>query len=199
MQAAQSRRKDLSILILCATTGVLYCATHIANGWLFGWFEVTEHISFIYLPSFLRLVNVLVLGLVWGTLGTAVGGALLFFWNNSGSVWLDICNTSISAGSAALAVMLMQLMQKRPLSLTRFSDLLQLALFYAVLNALTHHVLWSVLDRSQLVDPNQLMYMVIGDINGAIIGALGLRWLAGNTQLIQRMREKATESSDTPR
>ena len=146
----------------------------------------------IYLPSFLRLANVLVLGLLWGTLGTTFGGALLFFWM-SDSLWLSIANTTISAGSAALAVMLMRFMQKRALSLTRLDDVLQLALFYALLNALTHHLLWSMLDTSQLVDPNQLMYMVIGDVNGAVIGALGLRWLARRTQLIQYLREKARE------
>ncbi len=184
--------KDPTILILVILTGCLYCATHLANNWLFSGLEVTGHIRFIYLPSFLRLANVLVLGLLWGTLGSAFGGALLFFWMND-SLWLSIANTTISAGSAALAVMLMRFMQKRALSLTRLDDVLQLALFYALLNALTHHLLWSMLDTSQLVDPNQLMYMVIGDVNGAVIGALGLRWLARRTQLIQYLREKARE------
>ena len=197
MQTEQSARKNLSLFVLCATAGALYCITHIANGWLFDGLEVTEHISFIYLPSFLRLVNVLVLGLIWGTLGTAFGGALLFFWGSSDSLWLSICNTAISAGSAALALALMHFMQKRPLSLTRLSDLLQVALFYSLLNALTHHVLWSAFDTSQLVEPNQLAYMVMGDINGAVIGALGLRWIARHTKLIEYVRQKATAPATT--
>jgi len=183
------------MLIWVALAGCLYCATHMANSWLFNQLEITEHISFIYLPSFLRLANVLILGLIWGTLGTAFGGALLFFWMHD-SLWLSLCNTIISAGSAALAVVLMQWMQKRSLTLTRLRDLLQLALFYALLNALTHHLLWSAWDTSQLVVPHQLLYMVVGDVNGAIIGALALRWLAHHTRMVTVVRRKATTPSE---
>jgi hypothetical protein len=191
MHPSSNPSKDFSILIWVVLAGCLYCAMHITNGWLFCQLELTEHISFIYLPSFLRLANVLVLGLVWGTAGTALGGALLFFWMSDG-LWLSVCNTAISAGSAAMAVVLMRVMQKRSLALTRLSDLLQLALFYSLLNALTHHLLWSLLDTSQLVNPHQLIYMVIGDVNGAVIGALVLRWLAHHTRLVQLARQKAS-------
>jgi hypothetical protein len=37
--------------------------------------------------------------------------------------------------------------------------------------------------------------MVIGDMNGAILGALGLRWLARNTKLIDMARQKANTSA----
>lgn len=192
MQTEPHRHHDLSTLILVALAGVLFCTVHIANAWLFHHFEVNEHIGFIYLPSFLRLANVLILGLVWGTLGTAFGGVLLFFWLHD-NLWMSICNTTASAGSAALAVVLMRFMQKRPLSLSRLQDLLQLAALYALLNALVHHVLWSVLDPTQLIDPNQLFYMVVGDLNGAILGALALRWVARNTKMVDFLRQKATE------
>lgn len=199
MQTEPHRHRDLSTLILVALAGVLFCAVHIANAWLFHNFEVNEHIGFIYLPRFLRLANVLILGLVWGTLGTAFGGMLLVFWLHD-SLWMSICNTTASAGSAALAVGLMRFMQKRPLSLTRLQDLLQLAALYALLNALVHHVLWSMLDSTQLIDPNQLFYMVVGDLNGAILGALALRWVARNTKMVDFLRQKATEPppSHTP-
>ena len=179
------------ILALVLVAGVLFCAVHLLNGWLLQSLELTEHISFLYLPSFLRLMNVLVLGMLWGTAGTAVGGALLFFWMQD-SVLLSVLNTAISAGSAALAVWCMQIFQQRQLSLTRLSDLLQLALLNALLNPLLHHLLWLQLDHSQLTSPHQLIYMMIGDINGAIVGALGLRWLAAHTGLIAYAREKAT-------
>ena len=192
MQAQPARQYDFSTLVLVAVAGGLFCCVHIANSWLFRDLEISEHIGLVYLPSFLRLANVLILGLVWGTLGTAFGGALLFFWMQD-SLWLSIVNTIASAGSAALAVVLMRFMQKRTISLTRLGDLLQLALFYALLNALAHHVFWSALDPSQLVESHQLAYMVIGDLNGAILGALALRWLARNTQLVDVLRQKAAE------
>jgi integral membrane sensor domain MASE1 len=197
MSTSTPNRFDIGALALIALAGSLYCITHIANSWLFHKWDISDHVGFIYLPSFLRLANVLILGLAWGTLGTAVGGFLLFFWTQE-SLWLSICNTTVSAGSAALAVVLMRFMQKRTLALTRLSDLLQLALLYALLNALSHHLMWSVVDPAQLIDPNQLAYMVIGDLNGAIIGALLLRWLARNTQVVQFLRQKAVEPPPLP-
>lgn len=180
-------------LFLAVLAGVLFCVVHLLNGWLLSAFEISNHISFLYLPSFLRLVNVLVLGMLWGTLGTAIGCLLLMPWSQD-TVFLSLVNATASAGCAALAVMLMRFMQKRPLSLARFSDLLSLALLYALLNALIHHALWSMLDPSQLVNPNQLAFMMVGDINGAVIGALVLRWLARHTRLVAFARTRATQA-----
>jgi hypothetical protein len=112
------------------------------------------------------------------------------------SLLMSVLNTTVSAGGAALAVWLMRIQQGRPLLLSRLSDLLKLSLLYALLNALLHHLLWSYVDPAQLVAPYQLLYMVIGDINGAILGALGLRWLARNTKLIDLARQKAQTSAN---
>jgi hypothetical protein len=191
MPSENSSLSRLAILLLVLTAGALFCALHIFNGWLVQSIEVTDHISFLYLPSFLRIVNVLVLGMLWGTAGTAVGGALLFFYMQD-SLLLSVLNTLVSAGSAALTVWCMQILQQRKLSLTRLSDLLLLALFNALLNALLHHWVWAELDPNQLVSPNQLVYMMVGDINGAIVGALALRWLATHTGIIHYARQKAS-------
>jgi hypothetical protein len=150
MPTNSQRLPRLTVLLLVLATGVVFCTVHILNGWLLEFVEVTAHISLLYLPSFLRIVNVLVLGTLWGTVGTAIGGALLCVWSED-SLLLGTLNTAISAGSAALAVWCMQVFQQRPLSLTRLSDLMQLALFNALLNALFHHFLWAQLDPSQLI------------------------------------------------
>ena len=192
-QKTETRLSHLSIFLLVMTAGTVFFTVHILNSWLLNAVEITNHISLLYLPAFLRLMNVLVLGMLWGTLGTAVGGALLFFWMQD-SLLMSCLNTSVSAGGAALSVWVMQILQGRRLSLSRLSDLLKLSLFYALLNALLHHLLWSFWDPAQLVSPNQLLYMVIGDINGAVVGAVGLRWLARNTKLIDVARQKANAS-----
>lgn len=188
---------NLTVLVLALCAGVLYCGTHMLNAWLFKYLEFSDHISFLYLPSFLRLANVLVLGMVWGTLGTAIGGGLLLLTMSWQETWLlAIANLFVSAGSAALAVTVMQILQKRKLALTRLSDLLQLAVLNALLNSLIHHVVWSVLEPSLLVDANQLPYMLVGDINGAIVGALILRWLARHTAIVARTRQRATQDDN---
>lgn len=186
--SSSSRATMLALVVLA---GILYCIVHLLNAVLMKSVEVSDHISFLYLPSFLRLMNVLVLGLVWGTLGTAFGGILLmYFWVND-SFLMALCNTVVSASGAALAVLAMRILQQRPLSLTKLSDLLQLALLYALLNALLHHLLWTTFDPAQIVSSNQVAYMVIGDLNGAILGALALRWLATHTRLIELIRQRA--------
>ena len=194
-QKHEARLSHLSVFLLVMFSGTLFFTVHILNSWLLHAIEISDHISLVYLPAFLRLMNVLVLGMLWGTLGTAVGGALLFFWMQD-SLLMSIFNTIVSAGGAALSVWLMQILQGRPLSLSRLPDLLKLSLFYALLNALLHHLLWSFLDPTQLVAPNQLFYMVVGDINGALVGALGLRWLARNTKLVDLVRQKANASEN---
>lgn len=179
-----------ALFFLAILGGAVFCSVHLLNGWLLANFEVTSNINFIYLPSFLRLANVLVLGMLWGTAATAVGGVLLMWWSTD-SWLLDLCHTVISAGVAGLSIVTMQILLQRRLSISKLSDLLRLALFYSLLNALSHHVVWSLLDPSKLVDPNQVLYMVMGDINGAVLGALALRWIAQHTPLINFARRKA--------
>ena len=184
---------NLAVLVLALSAGALYCATHMLNAWLFKYLEFSDHISFLYLPSFLRLANVLVLGMVWGSLGTAVGGVLLLLTMSWQETWLlAIANILVSAGCAALSVAVMEILQKRKLALTRLSDLLKLAVLNALLNSLIHHSVWSVLEPSLLVDVNQLPYMLVGDINGAVVGALVLRWLARHTPIATQARERAS-------
>jgi hypothetical protein len=183
----------IELIGLAIAAGVLFCAVHLLNGWLFASLEISPHISFLYLPSFLRLANVLLLGMVWGTLGTGIGCAILIAWSPD-NLFLSVANGTIAAGSAALSVFLMRVMQKRPLSLVRLSDLIALAVFYALLNALVHHAMWSVLDPTQLITPYQLFFMMVGDLNGAVLGALGLRWLAKNTQMVSLARQRVAQA-----
>jgi hypothetical protein len=199
-----TNHKDSSFPIALAgvviAAGVFFCGVHLLNSWLFSSLEISPHISLLYLPSFLRLANVLVLGMVWGTLGTAIGCMLLIAWSPDNLV-VSLANATISTVVAALAVLLMRFMQKRRLSVVRLSDLLALALLYALLNALIHHAMWSVFDPAQLVDENQMLFMMLGDLNGAVVGALLLRGLAKHTRLVSLVRQRAAQApvDDDPR
>ena len=184
------------MLIIASLMGVLFCALHLFNGWALRGIEFSEHISLIYLPGFLRLVHVLVLGMFWGTTATAIGGLLLLFWGHDGLL-VGLANIGVSATVAMLSVFLMQLLRGRPMALTRLGDLIQLALLYALLNAALHHLIWSWLEPSQLIQPAQLFYMMWGDINGAIVGALVLRWVARHTGLKRLLRERSQSVDDS--
>jgi len=182
--------------MFAAAAGLLFCALHLLNSWLLSYFEFSNHINLVYLPSFLRLANVLVLGMLWGSVATALGGFMLMWWFND--PWLiALSNALISACVAALAVGIMQVQLNRRLTLSKLSDLIQVAVLYALLNALCHHLMWSILDPQQLIELPQLLYMVIGDLNGALIGALVLRWLALHTTMVESVRNLSHSHSHT--
>ncbi|WP_408596449.1 hypothetical protein [Limnohabitans sp.] len=189
---------SFDLMALSILAGGLFCGMHLLNGWLLKQVEINHHISLIYLPGFLRLANVLVLGLLWGSIATTMGGIMLMLWTSE-SWGIALSNVAVSAGGAALAIVALQVLLQRRLSLGKLSDLLRLALLYAVLNALCHHVLWSLIDPSQLVDRQQVFYMVIGDVNGAVIGAFALRWMAQHTRIKRFARRQAfgSEAVDT--
>ena len=183
-------RSVFALFVASSLAGVLFCASHLLNAWLFQAVAISDHISLIYLPAFLRLFNVLVLGLLWGTLGTAIGGVLLLAWTHDATLWIGLFNICVSAGVAAISVVLLQVLLRRRLSITRLNDLLLLSVLYALMNALMHHVLWTIVDPSQLLYPRQVFEMMLGDLGGAVLGAWLLRLLARNTALIKLIRSR---------
>jgi hypothetical protein len=183
-------RSVFALFVASSLAGILFCASHLLNAWLFQAVAISDHISLIYLPAFFRLFNVLVLGLLWGTLGTAIGGVLLLAWTHDATLWIGLFNICVSAGVAAVSVVLLQVLLRRRLSITRLNDLLLLSVLYALMNALMHHVLWTIVDPSQLLYPRQVFEMMLGDLGGAVLGAWLLRLLARNTALIKLIRAR---------
>jgi hypothetical protein len=150
---------------------------HFSNGWVFSFLEVTPFVNLIYLPSFLRMLNVLVLGKFWGTLATALGGVFLMQMSNDQSI-VSLMNVLCSASGPLLAVMAFRYFTGRDVSLQSLKDLGIVTLGYCAVNAIVHHLVWSQFDTVQLVAPQQLLWMMLGDFNGALIGAYGLKWVA---------------------
>lgn len=162
-------------LILIGILAIAYPALHIFNSFVFKFTEISPHISLIYLPAFLRLFNVLVLGPRDGTLATLLGGVLLMrYFNDTTAVGL--LNIACSAGGPLLALFLFKLHFKRACDLASLQDLTLLTLIYAPANALLHHLVWSQLAPEQLAAPMQVLWMTLGDILGALIGAYAMRF-----------------------
>lgn len=173
----------MSALLIIAFA-ILFPVVHIANGWLFKFAEITPHISLIYLPAFLRLSNVLILGPRNGTLATMLGGLLLMrtFNDNSVAGLLDI---GCSAFGPVVALFIFKTYTRRDVELTSLKDLAALTLIYAIANAVLHHLVWSVVDKSQLAEPVQVLWMVLGDIFGALIGAYAMKFSIRHFRLRQ--------------
>jgi hypothetical protein len=170
----------LLVVILAAA----YPLLHILNGIVFKFLEITPHVALIYLPAFLRLFNVLVLKPRDGTLATLLGGLLLMDYF-SDSTLVGLLNVVCSAGGPLIALYLFKLHQKREVDLTSLRDLTALTLIYAPANAMLHHLMWVFLDPGQLAVPEQVLWMTLGDIFGALIGAymlkISVRWYKKRT------------------
>jgi len=179
-------QEELIWLALCAP---LFALTHLANAWLFDHISVSNHINWIYLPAFLRVAYVLILGPVWGFTAIFVGSSLLGASFNE-----NLLQASLNAGASAigpvLALVLFRLLKERSLRIAQPSDLMQMCLLYALINAVVHHFCWAYQQPEQLLSVSQLPIMVIGDLAGALLGAFLFTLLmrrSGLYPLIERL------------
>lgn len=156
------------LVIVCAA---LFSLTHLGNAWLFQYLSFSDHISWIYLPAFLRVMYVLVLGPWWGFAAIFLGG-LPLVGNLNEHVSQALLNGTCSALGPVLAVWLFRILKERGLLINRLSDLIEVSLLYALLNAVIHHFSWAVQQPDLLMSAMQLPIMVVGDLLGAILGAI---------------------------
>ena len=157
-------------LLLTLFLALLFSALHVLNAWLFEFANLSSHVSLIYLPAFLRMFNILVMGPLYGTLATFIGGIILLFWFNE-PLSLGLLNIVASCAGPLIAMMSFRIYFKRRIQLTSLKDLAIVTVIYAICNSLLHHAIWSILDSDQLIETNSSIWMFVGDLNGALLGA----------------------------
>ncbi len=156
--------------LITLTLAVLFSALHALNAWLFEFANLTAHISLIYLPAFLRMFNILVMGPIYGTLATFIAGVILLFWFNE-PLSLGLLNIVASCAGPLIAMMGFRIYFKRRVQLTSLKDLAIVTVVYAICNSLLHHTIWSMLGNESFMETNSTLWMLIGDLNGALLGA----------------------------
>jgi len=174
--------KHLFDFALILALGVLFPLLHKANGWLFAFAEISPNIGLIYLPAFLRLLNVLVLGKFKGTLAGLLGGFILLQFNDLDPVPLSVVNMLCSSAGPVLAVLLFEHWRGRSVNLLSLKDLGLVTLIYCLTNATLHHFAWALIAPGHLREPQQVLWMMIGDLLGTLIGAYLLKWAAARLQ-----------------
>jgi len=184
-------------ILLLALLAPLFAGAHLFNGWVFHYFELSQHISWVYLPAFLRVAYVVVLGPIWG-FATIFIGSMLLGGSSDENLLHATTNAAASALGPVLTLWLFRVLKERPLQISRLSDLIQMCVLYALLNALVHHIAWTYNQPNQLHSASQLPIMVIGDLAGAVIGAvlfsLAMRRL-GLYQVVSRLSQDDTEKT----
>jgi hypothetical protein len=155
--------------LMIFAAAALYAVVRMTNDWLFQSFEISAQINWIYLPAFLRVFYVLVLGRVNGFLAIFFGGLMLGQATFSTPIhWL--ANNVGAALSPVLAFLIFEFWLRRPINLSSLRELLQVCLIYCLCNTLLHHLMWALLDTSQFHQPLQVLGMMMGDFLGCLIG-----------------------------
>jgi hypothetical protein len=175
---------------------LVYMLTHLANLWVFEFWEVTPNISWVYLPSFLRLANLLILGPLWGTCATALGCAELIFLSNqvfNGLAWLNVL---ASCSSAVAAYGLLQLITRRPVALNQLKELLLLAGVYTLINPSLHFIFWHVIQAYTETSIHHFVAMAVGDLAGAVLGSVFFVWVVRHTGLAQWVAGRVHAKTD---
>jgi len=158
------------LILLILLLAVLYPATHLLNAWLFEFATINDQISLIYLPAFLRLFNLLVLGPAYGTVATILGGLLLTTQFNH-PLSLSLLNIACSSAGPLIAVLCFRIYLKRQPEITSLHDLAGLTLLYCISNSVIHHITWVLIEESQAFEVTKVFWIFLGDLNGALLGA----------------------------
>jgi hypothetical protein len=157
-------------ILFIISLAVLFPATHLLSDWLFDFANINQNISLIYLPAFLRLFNLLVLGPIFGTLATVLGGFLLML-KQSDLLEVALINIVCSSLGPLVALTAFNAYFKRSIQLTSLKDLGILTLIYCLMNSAIHHLVWLLTGNTPQFDTYQAVWMFIGDLNGALLGA----------------------------
>ena len=169
-------------LLLLPCFALLFVLLHFMTGWLFGFAELSSNISLLYLPAFVRMLSVLVLGKFRGTVATLLGGVLLMVFLESESL-TGLANVFCSAAGPLLALWTFERFNGQAVKLTSLKDLSVVTVAYCVANALIHHAVWLAFDLKELGSGVQIFWMMVGDLNGALLGAYLLKWTASRFDL----------------
>lgn len=180
-------RDVLQKTALTLLSAVLFVAFFQFNGWIFSTFHYSEGISWIFLPAGFRIILVLVLGLP-GALGLMLGSWFIdrdLF--SQGGMLLAFLN-GLVGGFTPWLVMKFLIHRKwiaPQLQSISSPQLLNMTLIFAATSALTHQLVWLLLERPQLNIWVDIWPMFVGNALGSLLMLYGFKFL------LDKMRRKA--------
>jgi hypothetical protein len=87
-----------------------------------------------------------------------------------------LANVFCSSAGPLLALWAFERVSGQAVKLTSLKDLSVVTVAYCVANALIHHAVWWIFDLKELGSGVQVFWMMVGDLNGALLGAYLLKW-----------------------
>jgi len=180
-------RHILEKTALTLISAVLFVGFFQLNDWLFSIFKYSEGISWVFLPAGFRVILVLVMGLP-GALGLMLGSWFIDreLFTQSGAT-LAFLNGVV--GGLTPWLVLKYLTHRQWLSSQLQSlnvlQLLNMTLIFAAASALTHQLVWLLLERPHLNIWVDIWPMFVGNALGALLMLYGFKFL------LDRVRRKA--------
>ncbi len=193
MDAQTHKPTDWSFVVIATlASGLLFVLFHRFNAWLFSAIEFSHQVNWVFLPSGLRLILILLLD-KWGALGIVLGG----FWLSADAEdfeWDQLVSPILSGGAPYVALLWMKTWQARlgasqtetaPTARCLVEDdlsgltpacLVKLSTGFALVSATAHQV-WFALDQADWGSLMGWVPMFVGDVLGNLI-MLSLLWLA---------------------
>jgi hypothetical protein len=164
---------------LTLISAVLFVGFFQLNDWIFSIFEYSEGISWVFLPAGFRVILVLVMGLP-GALGLMLGSWFIdreLF--TQGSTTLAFLNGVV--GGLTPWLVLKYLTHRQWLSTQLHSlnviQLLNMTLIFAAASALTHQLVWLLLERPHLNIWVDIWPMFVGNALGALFMLYGFKFV----------------------
>jgi len=168
--STQQQAQSHEALITVLASFVVYVLVSVFNYWIFRSLEYSKAVSWIHLPSGMRVLIVLLAG-GWGAVGIAFA-SMLFSW---AVPFADVPSTAIAVGAVTglapyLAYRLCHKLLGLDLSLNNLTagGLLAISVVFALLAACLHQVVlvWNGQEGSVLV---HIAIMAFGNLTGTVI------------------------------
>jgi hypothetical protein len=163
---------------LALTSAVLFVLFFELNGWVFANFAYEEGISWVFLPAGFRVILVLVLGIP-GALGLVLGSWFIDSALFSADSWLlPFLNGLVSGLTPWLVMKYLQhqgWLASHIMSMTA-QALLQMTLIFSAASAISHQLLWWLLERPKTNIWVDVWPMFIGNALGALLMLYGFKF-----------------------
>lgn len=156
--------------IAVIATASMYCLICRLNAYLFEQLNHSFGVMWIYLPSGLRMMAVLVLG-GWGAIGIGLGTFVLTFFTDPAVDIVTATGKSLVSGAAPLiGLWICQSKFKLDVAMANLSAslLLKMAVIFAIVSPVLHQAWYFLRGQTQNIY-SSLLVMTIGDFVGTLI------------------------------
>lgn len=160
----------LMLLLITLGSALSYYVVFQLNFFLFDWLEFSNGVNWVFLPSGLRLLIILVLH-TYGAVGIMVGSTYInYTLGTSDEHVFNIVTGVISGGAPLIARVISEGLLKLETNLTGLTSngLLQLSILFAAISATTHQIWYFWIGRTQNFVASTFA-MAMGDWLGTVL------------------------------